>query len=280
MTIPAWLAGVPLPWFVGAVVGYGCLFVAVRNLVPLPQSWKPEEQLDGHTRVVSYVNVLFCLVATWKILNDPGTQAAFWDLESAAFDSTATRDRSLHVVSGYMCYDLLILLTYWRQLADPSMLVHHLVVGTALLLGVQYSAATFYMAVLCVNELSTVFLNLRYFLLFSGLQDSTLYLVNGLVLIASFFVFRVVTIAVLVAHALYSWWDLAFVQGFYWKRPPSTRALFAGLTLLLLVHFVLNLVWFWKLIAHGRRAISRHSKRASAQAKQSNGASNGHPKAE
>lgn len=250
----------PLTWFFGAAATYGLLFLAVRFLVPLPATWQPKERLDGHTRLVSYLNVVFCLGASWRLLNDPGTHTAFFDLEQAAFGSTELRDISLLVVSGYMLYDLVILLSFWRQLADPSMLAHHLVVGTALVLGVQFRAATFYMAVLCINELSTLFLNARYFLLFSGRQDTTLYLVNGLALVVSFFVFRVLTISVLVAHALYSWWDLAFVQGFFWKRPPSTRILFACLTLLLLAHYALNLVWFSKIWSHGARALSRHAK--------------------
>ena len=77
-------------------------------------------------------------------------------------------------------------------------------------------------------------------------------------LFGSFFFCRMCTITALVAHAAYAWWVLAFVQSLYWSRPVSDRLLFGGLTVLLLVHFALNVFWFNKIAGHARRAFKRY----------------------
>jgi hypothetical protein len=137
------------------------------------------------------------------------------------------------------------------------MIIHHMVVIVALEVGVHTHAGTFYMAVLLWNEYSTLFLNLRYFLLYGGYASSKMYYYNGVCLGATFLVFRVVAISFVLGHACMAWWELAIVEGLLWSRPTSDRILFGGLTSLLIVHWCLNFHWFLLVCGHIRRGHER-----------------------
>jgi uncharacterized membrane protein YjdF len=115
------------------------------------------------------------------------------------------------------------------------------------------------MCVLFVNEVSTIFLNIRFLLLHFNASSSPLYFYNGLVLASTFFVARIVTISVMVAHVAYSWFSLAFQQGLYWSRPPSDRIIFGGLTALLVAHWAINIFWFRKILSSSRRAVAKRA---------------------
>ena len=259
----------------GSTLSYAIIFALVRRVGPWrakstgaaaaeggaaePSSTTSSEvqQLDLATRAVSFVNIGVCMVACAQLALDPHSYEAVVDLEQAAFNSSPTRDFFLLVVSGYMIYDAVVLVAYARLIGDPLMLVHHAVVVIGLQVGVRFQAATFYISVLFVNEFSTIFLNIRYILLYAGRSHEAVYVTNGLALLVSFFLCRMCMITALVVHAAYAWWVLAFVRGLYWTRPVSDRFLFGGLTLLLVVHYVLNIFWFLKIVAHARRGLRR-----------------------
>jgi hypothetical protein len=120
-------------------------------------------------------------------------------------------------------------------------------------------AATFYMCVLFINEVSTVFLNVRFLLLHFDASSSLLYIYNGVALAVSYLVFRVLAISIMVAHAFYSWYVLAIQQGLYWSRPPFDRILFGGLTTLLVVHWAINMFWSQKVFSSVRRALRKQA---------------------
>jgi hypothetical protein len=211
-------------------------------------------RIDSLSRLPSFANVAVCLYACYTEWGEAMTVAG--DLTRAAFESSPTRDVFLEAVSGYMLYDLALMV--WEPcVRDTLMVLHHAVVISALLTGVKYQVATFYMTCLFANEASTVFVNARFLLLHYGMGVSRVYSWNGAALAGSFFVCRVVAISALVVHAAFAWWRLAFVQGMFWTRPRSDRLLFGGLTVLLLVHWGLNLVWFSRVVAHAKRATAR-----------------------
>ena len=233
---------------------YGALYTTLAASGCFRSLRRPA-RVDALSRVPSTINVGVCLYACWVLRYD--AVASFLDLERAAFSSSALRDKYLDAVSGYMIYDLVVL-TYERQaLGDLAMVLHHIVVICGLWAGVYFETATFYMTCLFANEVSTIFLNVRFLLFHINLTESKLYAANGVALAATFFVFRVVVITGLVAHAAVGWWQLAFVQGLYWIRPVTDRYLFGGLTLLLIAHWALNLFWFSRIWTLAVRVMRR-----------------------
>jgi len=236
-----------------AALFYGGTYFASKYL-GLFRSLPRAARIDALSRVPSFINVGVCLYACYAEWD--AVIIAARDLTKAAFGSSPSRDSLLEVVSGYMLYDLSLMILE-PELRDWLMVLHHGVVIIALLTGVQQQVATFYMTCLFANEVSTVFVNARYLLLHYGMGSSRAYAWNGVALATTFFVCRVVAITALVGHAAFAWWSLAFVQGLYWSRPRSDRALFGGLSGLLLVHWALNLFWFARVVAHVRRAHQR-----------------------
>jgi len=115
------------------------------------------------------------------------------------------------------------------------------------------------MCVLFINEVSTIFLNVRYLLLHFDASSSPLYFYNGIALAVSYLVFRVLAISIMVAHAFYAWYVLAIQQGLYWSRPPFDRILFVSLTTLLVVHWAINMFWSHKVFSSVRRALAKRA---------------------
>ncbi|KAM3845291.1 calponin-1 isoform 2-T7 [Vipera latastei] len=92
------------------------------------------------------------------------------------------------VTCGYLLYDLLLLMRYWKTLGDSLFVCHHLVAlyayGYVLSRGVLPYFANFRL----LSELSTPFVNLRWFLDAAGWpRTSRLVLANGLAMTVVFF---------------------------------------------------------------------------------------------
>lgn len=201
---------------VATAAGYSILY-AVLKASDLFSRLKRPERVDALSRAISSLNVCVCFCSSFVLWGDIVTTAP--DLERTAFGSTPQRDMFLHLVSGFMVYDLALLLYEFRVFKDLSMILHHLVVISGLQIGVTFQAGTFYMAILFMNEISTVFLNFRFMMLHCGMELTQLYQYNGIALAVSFFVARVLVITLLVVHATWSWWKLAFVERLFWYDP-------------------------------------------------------------
>ncbi|XP_075062809.1 TLC domain-containing protein 4-like [Mixophyes fleayi] len=99
------------------------------------------------------------------------------------------------VTSGYLVYDLLFFARYWKEMRDPYMVCHHLAVlyayGYVLNRGVLPYFANFRL----ISELSTPFVNLRWFLDVVGMpRSSKPVLLNGLAMALVFFIVRIAVI--------------------------------------------------------------------------------------
>jgi hypothetical protein len=245
----------PLLTSIGVASVYGVVYSACCSAGLFADISDDRARIDARSRVVSLLNVAVSVVAV--AVNAEDLWGVSQDLEAAAFGSSDRRDFCLLLMTGFMLYDLCLMVWEREAVFDLAMVLHHSIIICALLVGVMFKAATFYMAVLFVNEVSTPFLNLRFLLLHLGLKNSALYRYNGAALVATFLLSRVATITALVCHGAYAWWQLGFVSGLYWTRPGSDRVLFGGLTALLLGHWALNLHWFYLICLHAMRVFRR-----------------------
>jgi hypothetical protein len=239
-----------------ATAGYGLCF-ALLNTSHLLNKLIPDakQRIDVLSRLVSVINVSMCL---WSAFNlHASHRALLHDHFPTAFGSDVRRERHLCLLAGYLLYDVLLLVVYRAHIWDTQMLVHHCVIFTAIVVSIHMGVASFYISVLLINEASTPFLTLRYILLSIGRADSRLYLVNGVLLFLSFFVFRVLAISLLVLHGAQGWWELGVRQGMLSTIPAVQIGTFVGLSVLLLAHWLLNLIWFAKIWAHARRVLMR-----------------------
>jgi len=127
----------------------------------------------------------------------------------------------------------------WRPV-DHLMLVHHSFILLCFGCGVFCDLAVWFCATLLVNEGSTPFLHVFWYLNITGQKDSKAFMVNGCFLVLSFFLFRMVFIP----FNYYQFVQLDHCSG----REGLKGWLFWLMNPFYVFIFLLNLVWFVKLL--------------------------------
>lgn len=148
------------------------------------------------------------------------------------------------ITAGYLLYDLVLCLWHFRTLGEPTTLIHHTVILVAYSLGLSYHVGTFYMGFFLVNEISTPFLNFRWFLFMSGRHTGRLYDWNVNALALTFFVSRVVLNLIAVEHMTRGYFR------FYASLFASGNPMWLVQLLIALAwaHVLINLYWFWLIL--------------------------------
>uniref|UniRef100_A0A8C3IKJ6 TLC domain-containing protein n=1 Tax=Chrysemys picta bellii TaxID=8478 RepID=A0A8C3IKJ6_CHRPI len=153
--------------------------------------------------------------------------------------------------------DLLLLLRYWKTLGDSLFVCHHLVAlyayGYVLSRGVLPYFANFRL----LSELSTPFVNLRWFFDTVGQPRSSWFvLANGLAMTVVFFLVRIAVIPSYYARVL------------AWYGTPEYARLGLAVQVAWIVPSlaleVLNLVWMYKIVRGFYRAFCRPRERKAA----------------
>ncbi|XP_075758467.1 TLC domain-containing protein 4-like [Pelodiscus sinensis] len=154
------------------------------------------------------------------------------------------------ITCGYLLYDLLLLLRYWKMLGDSLFVCHHLVAlyayGYVLSRGVLPYFANFRL----LSELSTPFVNLRWFFDTVGQPRSSWFvLANGLAMTAVFFLVRIAVIPSYYGRVL------------AWLGTPEYARLGLAVQVAWIVPSLalegLNLVWMYKILRGFYRAFWR-----------------------
>jgi len=197
------------------------------------------------SRLVSCINAALCLYGAFQmIFLDPVGWEATYSPEVAVW-STGFNNRAVYLAlfGGYIAYDLVICLAL-TSLRDLPTIFHHTVILAGLFSTLVFDMCTLYIAVLMFSEVSTLFLNLSYFLLKARCQTTNLYFFNGCCLLITFFIFRVLLITGVLLHVLFAWWKLGFVKGLVYAEPFWRVSVVAMLSLLVVLHWFINIYWF------------------------------------
>ncbi|RKP00565.1 hypothetical protein CXG81DRAFT_26748 [Caulochytrium protostelioides] len=189
-------------WAALAFAGvYGGLYVALQARRRRDRAYREahsEDQCEEFAnRSASTLNAFGACYGVW----------AFWRDEWAmithpvfhAVGGSPAREYYMALLLGYLLFDLLRIL-YWRfgrrmpqrTQGSTSMIIHHLIVFGIFATGVAMQAGTYFMMLFMSNEITTPILNLRFFLTFYQKRQSTWYLLNELLFVVGFFVFRIV----------------------------------------------------------------------------------------
>ncbi|CAO1944635.1 unnamed protein product [Urochloa humidicola] len=156
-------------------------------------------------------------------------------------------DTMFGVSIGYFLTDLAMILWYFPSLGGKEYLLHHglsmYAIGLALLSG----KAHMYILMVLFTEVTTPFVNLRWYLDVAGQKTCSLYLYNGVALFFGWLVARIILFVYLFTH-MYFHFDQArsiFTLGFYsLVAVPSTVS-------------VMNVFWFWKILKGMVKTLSR-----------------------
>ena len=161
------------------------------------------------------------------------------------------------ILAGYLLSDLILVLLHGNKWSAfvPNLFHHGFGVYCFALLSHQRSYVG-YLVVGCILEITTPFVNLRYFLSESGLKSHWLYALNGLVICLSWFAFRIV---------MYGY--AVFIQVTNYNKiigsvsPEAAFALFISTG----IGYVLQLMWGYKIFNGAYKLLTQSS--ASKKAK-------------
>jgi hypothetical protein len=267
----------PIPWnplFVelSSFLSFACLFVFLRFFLPrfFHFSLSSSSFISLLSYSLSFVHSLLSLLAFSFIL--PYSLSLPLDEPSRfAFSDVWLFDASLAFTNGYLLFDLFVLLFY-RSLfpSFSSTFLHHLLILLAFHYGLFSHIGTFYMSNFLFNELSTIFLNFHY--IFQHLQlfsfPHPIAHVNGLALVFTFFVARILwNFALLIHQIVLCWWPLRA----YWMNNSQLRISdgviiqCASLSVLSVLHIAMNGFWWMKILKSLRRKFNKQSFQANKE---------------
>lgn len=186
-----------------------------------------------HSAVVGVMGVIH-LIQMWPV------QDAMLQLTHASHGIMSTNN----IFIGYIIYDLFHVIAMYPKLGAADMVAHHCVFLTASMINGSYRLMPFAFGWLIVGELSTVFLNLRWFLIKTGRGHTQAMHVTQVLFAISFFVLRVVVYLMGVGHLLI--FQHRQIRRLY--QEGTVPLVFLGTTLTFIVAgSLLNLMWFQKI---------------------------------
>jgi hypothetical protein len=219
------------------------------------------KQVEWDNRVFSTVHAIFCSMAAGYLLWISDVFRDDMPLGSVVFRSTIFSYFTISISTGYFLADLVMIMWVYPSLGgleyvrflkriDWGMVLHHfLSIGSVLL--ANYAAhAHVYILLVLFTEISTPFINIRWYLMTLGLKESKWYLYNGLTLLFVWLFARVLLFIYFFYHIYLHFDQVAqlYEPGFYFlfTAPP-------GLALM-------NLFWFYKILIAAIRAVFRNKR--------------------
>ncbi|KAJ1967610.1 hypothetical protein H4R35_006662 [Dimargaris xerosporica] len=226
-------------WPVLAFGFLGCTLVYYASALLSPlvfrqtfRKLRPFQQVNWHIHVVSLAHCLLALYLSIPLINHP---SLIYDMIEGYWYYYA----NIAAIScGYFLWDSIVSLRYIRE-TGIGFAIHGLSALGVFLLSFR-PFITPYGPVFIMFELSTPFLNIHWFMDKLGLTGSVFQLVNGVFLLASFFLARLV-------FGIY--WAGHLAVTFYneWDRVPTYLAIFILVANTALN--ILNIFWFYKMVA-------------------------------
>lgn len=208
-----------------------------------------------HALVVSLL-CIYALCYSGDFFDNGGTSTASSSVGSSGNGSNTSLPVMMRVSqlsyaivgisAGYFLVDVCVLM--WHpEISSTEMLVHHVVALLSLAVAAQVHCMHVYLMMVLLSELTTPFVNVRWWLDRAELKGHKLYTVNGLLLMLVWGVARVVMFLPLYAHVLWNWDSVRQI-------PPHAIALLLGVPLLL---FGLNTLWFIKIVRGAMKLVCK-----------------------
>ncbi|XP_047318653.1 TLC domain-containing protein 4-B-like [Impatiens glandulifera] len=151
------------------------------------------KQLEWNNRAISTIHAFF--ITLWSLYY------VFWSdlfVTNDTFTNPVTFRNSpestfgLSVSVGYFLTDLVMILWFYPSLGGMEYVVHHLLSLAAVTYAVWTGVGQVYTFMVLISETTTPSINLRWYLDVAGLKKSTIYLINGFIMILAWLVARIV----------------------------------------------------------------------------------------
>jgi len=226
---------------------HGCYWVC-RGLYPLISSTyaKLERDKKGYwcsSTISTLHSVVLVILAVLAVREDP----QILNSENVFYKSEQARKVESHFV-GYLCSDLLLTIYYrvrWNGWVEN--LVHHLTVLTVWGQFFHYDYGHFFGGMAHFCEITTPFVNQRWFMYESGMSDTRIYFYNGLAMTFLWFVSRIV---------MYTYLGVVMIQTkdqWFTLQPWQYLSIYFSYT----TGFFLQYFWFYKILRGAIKSIRK-----------------------
>eukprot|EP00249_Psilotum_nudum_P010174 c22381_g3_i1 orf=463-1269(+) len=247
---------VPLLWFTSVLLGiFMCKFVydAMKVLSPIYSKAYRQlskfEKIEWDNRGFSTFHALIVSAIGANLL----FFSNFFD-DSAPYGPVTLRSTifsqiTVGVSIGYFLSDLAMILWCFPSLGGTEYVLHHLLSVISLALSLYSGHAQIYIYIVLFSEITTPFVNMRWYLHVAGLKNSKAYVINGVLLFLGWMMARVLLFVYFFLH-IYLHYDQ--VREIF---PPGFYFLFIAPPLLALM----NLFWFYKIVRGMIRMLSKRA---------------------
>ncbi|CAB4000049.1 Transmembrane 56 [Paramuricea clavata] len=149
-----------------------------------------KDQINWDTRIGSNIHaVVAATISLYAFFFDKATL-----MDHFCTDSVVVRS-GISITFGYILADFFIILWYYRCFQDIFMIIHHIMALLAYVFVMIYGCLLFFANIRQIAELSTPFVNQRWFYDITGqARSSKQFIRNGLLMILAFFLGRIIFI--------------------------------------------------------------------------------------
>lgn len=244
----------PNLWFASTIVGlvmcriaYGITrlasqlyFKGYNKLTKMEQvEWNNRGFSTIHAIVVSGASIYLLFISDLFYNNDQDEPAI---LRSSFFSNFV-----LGVSVGYFLSDLAMIFWYYPSLGGKEYIVHHAFSMTAIGISLYSSEAQIYVYMILLSEITTPFVNARWYLDLAGLKRSKAYIINGITLFCGWLIARIILFIFYFAHVHSHYNEVLKV------KPATFYCLFIVPSLLTFT----NIYWFWRIARGCKKTLSR-----------------------
>ncbi|KAJ6859577.1 transmembrane protein 56-B [Populus alba x Populus x berolinensis] len=205
------------------------------------------QKVEWNNRGFSTFHALFVASASLYLLLLSGL---FYEdsRDELVVNRTSTLSNStLGISIGYFLSDLAMILFHFPALGGMEYLLHHGLSMLSIILALLSGQAQIYILMVLFSEITTPFVNLRWYLDVAGQKSSKLYLWNGVLLFMGWLVARILMFIFFFRHMFIHFDQVKqiFPLGFYSILViPGTLA-------------VMNVLWFWKIVKGLMKTLSK-----------------------
>ncbi|KAH7427156.1 hypothetical protein KP509_10G032100 [Ceratopteris richardii] len=232
-----WLSSV----FIGIVACtliYRGMKASSPRIFPAYLKLSQAEKIEWDNRGISTFHAIIVSAVAWYLIFYSGFFQHEDSKSSVVFRSSIFSQMILGVSIGYFLSDLAMIIWFYPALGGIEYVLHHFLSMTSLALSIYSGQAHLYLYLVLFSEITTPFVNLRWYLSLSGMKNSRLYLYNGLMLFFSWLFARVLLFVYLFSHIYLHYEQVKeiFPAGFYYLfiAPPALA--------------LMNVLWFYKIL--------------------------------
>lgn len=201
-------------------------------------------QTEWDTRIVSCIHAVVSVALVAKAL---WTQPESVD---NIFGHYNLVEIALAITTGYLCADAVVVLLHFNTISSPtSTVIHHLTAAILFVWSMAIGVAEADAAQTILMEVSTPFVNVRWFLAVLKLESTRLYQWNGALMTLVFFACRIIPMPRLI-YRLVSAAQQTYLSNAHFD---FAVALVLGLT----IGCALNLFWFYLMMKGVRKHLGK-----------------------